>query len=152
MEILSTTTHKSPFLTRYVFHPLPQDQDHYTLLGISSRWKATQDDIKKAYRKAVLKHHPDKKSPEELGSEDDQAKARAFFTCIQQAYDVLSDPAKRLLFDSVDPFDKSINDDVPGPVRDAAAFYKVFGPAFERNARLVRCCFCMRCVVQEPPF
>ena len=38
-----------------------KSQDHYAILGLSKyRWRATEDQIKKAHRKKVLKHHPDK--------------------------------------------------------------------------------------------
>jgi DnaJ homolog subfamily C member 2 len=52
-------------------------QDHYAVLGLSKkRYLATDDEIKKAYRKKVLKHHPDKKA--HLGGNDN------FFKCIQK--------------------------------------------------------------------
>ncbi|KAG8417258.1 Zuotin [Metarhizium acridum] len=72
-------------------------QDHYKILGLSKyRWKATEDQIKKAHRKKVLKHHPDKKAAQGR-TEDDQ-----FFKCIQKATEVLLDPVKRRQYDSVD--------------------------------------------------
>lgn len=47
---------------------------------------ATEDDIRRAYRKIVLKHHPDKRKAqgEEIKSDDD------YFTCITKAYETLS--------------------------------------------------------------
>lgn len=52
---------------------------------ISCRFNATDDDIKRAYRKIVLKHHPDKrKGKGEIISEDDD-----YFTCITKAYETL---------------------------------------------------------------
>jgi len=63
-------------------------KDYYKILGIAKG--ATDDDIKKAYRKMALKFHPDKnKSP---GAEEK-------FKEIAEAYDVLSDPNKRQIFD-----------------------------------------------------
>ncbi|CAG5131340.1 unnamed protein product [Candidula unifasciata] len=63
-------------------------KDYYKLLGISKG--ATEDEIKKAYRKMALKYHPDKnKSP---GAEEK-------FKEIAEAYDVLSDPQKKEVFD-----------------------------------------------------
>lgn len=60
----------------------------YDSLGISPT--ATQDEIKKAYRKAALKWHPDKnKSPQA---------AEKFKDC-SQAYEILSDPEKRQTYD-----------------------------------------------------
>lgn len=60
-----------------------------------------------AYRKACLEHHPDKKL---VGVDCEEAKVEAeeYFKKIQEAYDVLSDPAKRREYDSIDEFDDSL--------------------------------------------
>jgi hypothetical protein len=56
-----------------------QEQDHYAVLGLSKyRYKATEEQIKKAHRKKALKHHPDKKAGG--GNENDDS----FFKCIQK--------------------------------------------------------------------
>eukprot|EP01017_Pseudomicrothorax_dubius_P028943 TRINITY_DN3483_c0_g1_i2.p1 TRINITY_DN3483_c0_g1~~TRINITY_DN3483_c0_g1_i2.p1 ORF type:complete len:457 (-),score=146.16 TRINITY_DN3483_c0_g1_i2:95-1465(-) len=57
----------------------------YESLGVDS--KASPDEIKKAFRKLAMKHHPDK------GGNKDK------FSEIQEAYEVLSDPEKRNLYD-----------------------------------------------------
>ncbi|XP_059212226.1 dnaJ homolog subfamily B member 1b [Centropristis striata] len=63
-------------------------KDYYDILGIQKG--ASEDDIKKAYRKQALRFHPDKnKSP---GAEDK-------FKEIAEAYDVLSDPKKKDIYD-----------------------------------------------------
>ena len=63
-------------------------KDYYKILGISK--SATDDEIKKAYRKLALKYHPDKnKAP---GAEDK-------FIEVAEAYEVLSDKKKRDVFD-----------------------------------------------------
>ncbi len=64
--------------------------DHYATLGVDK--KASQEDIKKAYRKLARKHHPDRNAG------DAQAEAR--FKEISQAYDVLGDPEKRKQYDA----------------------------------------------------
>lgn len=66
-------------------------------MGLSRfRWKATEEQIRRAHRKKVLKHHPDKKAASS-GTDDD-----SFFKCIQKATELLLDPTKRRAFDSVD--------------------------------------------------
>src|SRR5919199_1014127 len=61
----------------------------YDTLGVSKT--ASQDEIKKAYRKLVRQYHPDK-NPGDASAEDR-------FKEVQAAYDVLSDPAKRKQYD-----------------------------------------------------
>ncbi len=64
--------------------------DYYNILGV--RRGASDDEIKKAYRKLAMTHHPDRGGDEKKFKE------------ISTAYDVLSNPQKRQLFDSgVDP-------------------------------------------------
>lgn len=103
-------------------------QDHYAVLGISKyRHRATEDQIKRAHRKKVLKHHPDKKAAAG-GTEDDQ-----FFKCIQKATEVLLDPVKRRQFDSVDEAA-----DVEPPTKKETQkgnFYKLWGKVFEAEGR-----------------
>lgn len=104
-----------------------KSQDHYEVLGITKyRWKATEDQIKRAHRKKVLKHHPDKKAASGA-TEDDN-----FFKCIQKATDVLLDPVKRRQFDSVD--EKA---DVEPPSKKEAQknFYKTWGRVFKSESR-----------------
>lgn len=60
--------------------------DHYTILGVNRT--DSDDDIRKAYRKLAMIHHPDRGG--------DQTK----FQEIQAAYDTLSDPAKRSAYDN----------------------------------------------------
>jgi DnaJ family protein C protein 2 len=100
-------------------------QDHYAILGLSKlRWKATEDDIRRAYRRKVLKHHPDKKED----TTDD-----AFFKCVQYAYELMSEPTKRRQWDSVDPmFEEDLP---PAKVKSSDQFFRLYGKAFENNAR-----------------
>lgn len=64
--------------------------DYYNILGINK--DATQDDIKKAYRKLARKYHPD------LNPNDPTAKEK--FQAINEANEVLSDPEKRKKYDA----------------------------------------------------
>merc|ERR1712051_305712 len=78
-----------------------KDQDHYKVLGIPNlRFQATDDQIKRAYRQKVLKHHPDKRrgQGEEILNDDD------YFTCITKAFETIGTATKRRAYDSVDPF------------------------------------------------
>ncbi|KAL4735431.1 DnaJ domain-containing protein [Aspergillus similis] len=106
-----------------------KSQDHYAVLGLSKyRWRATPDQIKRAHRKKVLRHHPDKKAA--LGDRDEND---SFFKCIQKATEILSDPVKRRQFDSVDEAA-----DVEPPSKKETQkgnFYKLWRPVFESEAR-----------------
>lgn len=67
---------------------MSEKRDYYEALGVSKG--ASQDEIKKAFRKAALKYHPDKG-----GTKEDEAK----FKEINEAYQVLSDVKKRQAYD-----------------------------------------------------
>ena len=66
-------------------------KDYYIVLGVDK--KATQDDIKKAYRSLAVKHHPDKNP----GNKESEEK----FKTINEANEVLSDPEKRKKYDEL---------------------------------------------------
>jgi len=65
-------------------------KDYYAILGIGRN--ASQDDIRKAYRQSALKWHPDK-------NQDNKEEAERKFKDIAEAYDVLSDPKKKGIYD-----------------------------------------------------
>ena len=64
-------------------------QDFYDLLGVSKQ--ATDSEIKRAYRKMANKYHPDKNQGD--------SGAEAKFKEVSKAYETLSDPQKRRMYD-----------------------------------------------------
>ncbi len=67
---------------------MPDKKDYYDVLGVSK--DASEKDIKTAYRKLAMKHHPDR---------SDDPGAEEMFKELSEAYAVLSDPDKRQKYD-----------------------------------------------------
>jgi len=77
-----------------------QQTDHYKVLGVKK--DAKDREIKKAYHKLALKHHPDKSADCKKSQESNQCKrANRVFMKISRAYETLSDPEKRRYYDQV---------------------------------------------------
>ena len=66
-------------------------KDYYKILGVDK--KASQDDIKKAYRKMAVQYHPDKNP----GNKEAEEK----FKLANEAHEVLGDPEKRKKYDTL---------------------------------------------------
>ena len=66
-------------------------RDYYETLGVPKN--ASEDDIKKAYRKLAMKHHPDRNQG------DDAKKSEEKFKEAKEAYEMLSDAQKRAAYD-----------------------------------------------------
>lgn len=64
-------------------------EDYYSILGVSRN--ASQEEIKKAYRKLAMKHHPDRGGDAAMSAK------------INEAYTVLGDPEKRQQYDNPQP-------------------------------------------------
>src|SRR5471030_14474 len=96
-------------------------RDYYEILGVNR--DASDDAIKKAYRKLAMKHHPDRNP--------DNPKSEEHFKEAKEAYEVLSDPKKRPAYDNyghagVDP----ISGAGAGFSNFADAFGDIFGDIF----------------------
>uniref|UniRef100_A0A1S4GVE2 Uncharacterized protein n=1 Tax=Anopheles gambiae TaxID=7165 RepID=A0A1S4GVE2_ANOGA len=106
-----------------------KNQDHYHVLGLNKmRFTATDEDIKRAYRKIVLKHHPDKRKAlgENVKQDDD------YFHCITMAYETLGTVKNRRAFDSIDP---EFDDSLPSQAEVEKDFFGSLADVFKRNAR-----------------
>lgn len=104
-------------------------QDHYRVLGISNmRYDASDEVIRTAYRKMVLKHHPDKRKAkgEKIKSDED------YFMCITMAYETLGTTSRRRAYDSVDP---EFDDSLPAGAELKQDFYEIFDYYFRLNSR-----------------
>ncbi len=67
---------------------MPEKKDYYEVLGVSK--EASEKEIKTAYRKLAMLHHPDR---------SDAPEAEEKFKELSEAYAVLSDPDKRQKYD-----------------------------------------------------
>lgn len=101
--------------------------DHYSTLGVNR--DASQDEIKRAFRKLASQHHPDK------GGDTQR------FQEIQGAYDVLGDPEKRRAYDNPSPFGSGPGGfgfnfgGGPGPQFNQDFFNTMFGQGWAQPQR-----------------
>ena len=100
-------------------------QDYYELLGVGRT--ASADDLKKAFRKLAMQHHPDRNK--------DDKDAEKKFKEINHAYDILKDPEKRAAYDRYGPaaFEGGAGPGGPGGPFQGQSFDfgSVFGDVFE---------------------
>lgn len=93
-------------------------QDYYETLGLSK--SASADDIQKAYRKLARKYHPDL-------NPDDKASQQKFKD-VQLAYDTLSEPEKRKMYDQFGPeYERAGGAPFRGGAGGRGGFEDVFG-------------------------
>lgn len=103
-------------------------RDFYEVLGVNR--DASDEEIKKAYRKLAMKHHPDRNP--------DNAKAEAQFKEAKEAYEMLSDADKRAAYDryghaGVDPQMGGGGAGGPGMGGFSDAFGDIFGDIFNQG-------------------
>lgn len=94
------------------------EKNYYDILGVSK--DASQEEIKKAFKKLSIKWHPDKHVND---SPEDQKKAEDKFKEINEAYDTLGDEQKRRDYDN------------PNPFGDLGSMFGGFGDFFGHSAR-----------------
>lgn len=100
---------------------MSKKQDYYSLLGIDRN--ADADELKKAYRKAALAHHPDRNPGDK--------KAEEKFKEVTEAYQVLSDPQKREIYNRYGHEGLSAQGGMGGGGFSNAGFEDVFEGIFE---------------------
>ncbi len=102
-------------------------RDYYEVLGVPKN--ASEEDIKKAYRKLAMKHHPDRNQGTDSGTSEDKFKEA------KEAYEMLTDAQKRAAYDQYGHAGVDPNMGRGGPGAEgfggfAEAFGDIFGDIF----------------------
>ena len=100
-------------------------KDYYDILGVKR--DASDEDIKKAYRKLAVKWHPDRWAN---GTEEEKKTAEEKFKDINEAYETLSDKGKRQNYDM-------FGSEGSGPSMDDWDPFEAFNPFGHRRGKRV---------------
>lgn len=101
---------------------MAEKRDYYEVLGVNKN--ATDDELKKAYRKLAKKYHPD-------ANQDNKEEAEAKFKEVNEAYENLSDPQKRKMYDQFGHAGAQGFGGAGGPFGGQGGYYSYNGSGFD---------------------